>query len=155
MNMKKLLMTLFIIFSLSVLSVSAQVANHVATRQAILAALPEGVTADKASADQVAQAAMELAISMEGEITDNMTQVMVSLGELTREGTFKNAPRFGSRNPPGRLYTKVLNLASSALDVSYNTYYGITVQHIMALTTALRDGQNFLVGAESNAITRK
>jgi len=154
MNMKKLLMTLFIICSLSALSVSAQVANHVATRQAILAALPDGVTADHASTDQIAQAAMELAISMEGEITDNMTQVMVSLGELTREGTFKNAPRFGSRNPPGRLYTKVLNLASSALDVSYNTYYGITVQHIMALTTALRDGQNFLVGAESNAITR-
>ncbi len=155
MNIKKLLLTLFTVCSLSVLSVSAQIANDVATRQAIIAALPEGVTADNASADQIAQAAMELAISMEGEITDNMTQVMVSLGELTREGTFKSAPRFGNRNPPGRLYTKVLNLASSALDVSYNTYYGITVQHIMSLTTALRDGQNFLVGAESNAITRK
>ncbi|MDC1528730.1 hypothetical protein N8600_06715 [Gammaproteobacteria bacterium] len=155
MNIKKLLLTLLIICSMSALSVSAQVANDRATWQAIIEALPEGVTSATASADQIAQAAMELAIGMDGEITDNMTQVMVSLGELTREGTFKSAPRFGSKNPPGRLYTKVLNLASSALDVSYNTYYGITVQHIMALTTALRDGQNFLVGAESNAITRK
>ncbi len=155
MNIKLLLLSLGLVFSLSVFSVSAQVANDVATRQAIIEALPAGLTSDNATADQIAQAAMELAISMEGEITDNMTQVMVSLGELTRVGTFKNAPRFGSKNPPARLYTKVLNLASSALDVSYNSYYGITVQHIMSLTTALRDGQNFLVGAESNAITRK
>jgi hypothetical protein len=80
--------------------------------------------------------------------------VMVSLGELTRAGTFKSAPRFGDKNPPGRFYTKVLNVASSNLDVASRTYYGTTVQYIIGLTAALRDGQNFLNGAKSNAITR-
>jgi hypothetical protein len=87
------------------------------------------------------------------ELQENVTQVMVSLGELTSARRFENAPRFGNKTPTGRFYTRVLNLASSALDVTYTTYHGLTVQHIIGLTAAMRDGQNFLNGAESNAIT--
>ena len=145
----------FLFLSMMVLGANAQVANDEATRQAILEALPEGVTAETATADEVAQAALDLVFSMEGERTTNLTQVMVSLEELTREGVFAGAPRFGTKNPPNRLYTRVLSLASSALDVTYTTYYGVTVQHIMELTAAMREGQNFVNGAQSNAITRR
>ena len=137
---------------------NAQVANDQTTQAAILQALPEGRTPDDATADEIAEAALNVALNMEGTTIDdlqvNVTQVMISLGELTREGTFRNAPRFGNRNPTGRLYTLVLNLASSALDVTYTTYHGVTVQHIIGLTAAMREGQNFLNGAQSNAITR-
>ena len=133
----------------------AQVANDSATQQAILAALPAEVSPAQATADQLGQAATTLAFGMEGDLEANMTQVMVSLGELTRAGTFDNAPRFGDKNPPGRFYTKVLNAASSNPDVSSSTYYGLTVQDIMRLTAALREGMNFLNDAKSNAITRK
>jgi hypothetical protein len=147
--------TLILVLALTGFSANAQVANDVATQNAILAALPEGVTPEKATADEIAQAATELAFSMEGNIEANLTQVMVSLGELTRAGKFKNAPRFGDNNPPGRLYLKVLNLASSNLDVASSTYYGLTVQDMTRLTAAMREGMNFLNGAKSNAITRK
>lgn len=142
----------------------AQTANDEATQNAILEALPADLTAETATADQIAQAALEVAFGVakggEGKLTQeqmeaNLTQVMVSLGELTRAGKFKNAPRFGDKNPEGRLYTKVLNVASSNLDVASSTYYGTTVQYIMGLTAAMREGQNFLNGAKSNAITRK
>ena len=145
----------FLFLSLIVFSAHAQVANDTATQQAIIQALPEGVSAEFATADEIAQSALDLVFSMEGNRQANMTQVMVSLGELTRSGIFKNAPRFGDKNPPGRFYTRVLNLASSALDVTYTTYHGVTVQHIMELTAGMREGQNFLNGAKSNAITRK
>jgi hypothetical protein len=145
----------FLFLSLMVFSAHAQVANDTATQQGIIQALPEGVPAEAATADEIAQSALELVFSMEGNRQANMTQVMVSLGELTRSGTFKNAPRFGDKNPPGRFYTRVLNLASSALDVTYTTYHGVTVQHIMELTAGMREGQNFLNGAKSNSITRK
>jgi len=131
----------------------AQIGNHEATRAAIIQALPEA--AETASADQIAQAATTLAFAMEGNLEANLTQVMVSLGELTREGHFKNAPRFGDKNPPGRFYTKVLNMASSNPDVASTTYYGLTVQDIIRLTAAVREGSNFLNGAKSKAITRK
>jgi hypothetical protein len=39
--------------------------------------------------------------------------------------------------------------------VTYTTYHGVTVQHIMELTAGMREGQNFLNGAKSDAITRK
>src|SRR5688500_1258317 len=120
--------TLLLVLALIGLGANAQVANDVTTQNAILAALPEGLTPDKASADEIAQAATDLAFGMEGDIEANLKQVMVSLGELTRAGTFKNAPRFGDHNPPGRFYLKVLNLASSNLDVASSTYYGLTVQ---------------------------
>ena len=145
----------FLFLSLIVFSANAQVANDTATQQAIIQALPEGVTAESATADEIAQSALDFVFSMEGNRQSNMTQVMVSLGELTRSGTFKNAPRFGDKNPPGRFYNRVLNLASSALDVTYTTYHGVTVQHIMELTAGMREGQNFLNGAKSDAITRK
>jgi hypothetical protein len=145
----------FLFLSLIVFSANAQVANDTATQQAIIQALPEGVTAESATADEIAQSALDFVFSMEGNRQANMTQVMVSLGELTRSGTFKNAPRFGDKNPPGRFYNRVLNLASSALDVTYTTYHGVTVQHIMELTAGMREGQNFLNGAKSDAITRK
>lgn len=143
---------------------SAQVANDEATRNAILAALPEGVTAETATADQIAQAAVYLAFEVDSnmkspltqeEMHVNLTQIMVSLGELTKEGRFKNAPRFGANSPPERFYLKVLNVASSNLDVASTTYYGTTVQFIIGLTAAMREGQNFLNGAKGNAITRK
>jgi DNA polymerase/3'-5' exonuclease PolX len=92
---------------------------------------------------------------MEGNLEANLTQVMVALGELTRAGKFQNAPRFGDSYPPGRFYTKVLNMASSNPDVSSSTYHALTVQDIMRLTAAMREGMNFLNGAKSNAITRK
>lgn len=143
------------------LNAQAQVANDRATRQAIISALPAGVTAKTATADQIAQACIDLVFSLEVEVgvkgdrDTKVTQIMVSLEELTREGTFENAPRFGHRNPPGRFYDRMLSLASSALDVTYTTYHGVTVQHIMALTAAMRKGQNFVNGAQSQAITRK
>ena len=134
---------------------NAQIANDVATQNAIIAALPAGVPPEQAAADQIAQAAINLAFNREGNLEANLTQVMVSLGELTRAGRFRNAPRFGDKNPPGRYYTRVLNMASSNIDVASSTYYGLTVQDIIRLTAALRDGMNFLNGATSNAITRK
>ena len=153
--MRIALMLVMFISGLTAVNVSAQVANDQKTHQAILQALPAGVTADTATADQIAQASIELVFSMDGDRDTNVTQVMVSLEELTRQGVFKAAPRFGHRNPPERFYTRMLSLASSALDVTYTTYHGVTVQHIMALTAAMRKGQNFVNGAESLGITRK
>ena len=142
-------------FSLLSFQSMAQVANDAAIQQAILQALPEGMSPESASADEIALAAIEVSFAMEGDRYTNLTQVMVSLGELEEAGTFKSAPRFGSKTPTGRLYTRVLNLASSALDVTYETYHGVTVQHIIALTAAMWDGINFLNDAQSDAITRK
>ena len=153
MNISTILITLCL--SVLCMSATAQQTNHGPTRQAILNALPDGISAVQATSDQLAGAALETAFRLPGDRDANMTQVMVSLGEMTREGRFQSAPRYGVNNPPNRFYNRVLNLASSALDVSYTTYYGVTVQHIMALTAALREGQNFLNGAKSNAITRK
>lgn len=130
-------------------------ANDTATQQALIAALPKGVTAETATPDQIAQAAIELAFGMEGDVETNVMQVTVALGELTRAGKFKNAPRIGDKNPPGRFYTKVMNLASSNLDVSSSTYYALTVQDMTRLSAAVRRGQNFLNGALANPITRK
>jgi hypothetical protein len=130
-------------------------ANDVATQHAILEALPEGVTADTATSDQIAQAAIDTAFGMDGDVEANVMQVTVALGELNRAGKFKNAPRIGDMNPPGRFYTKVMNLASSNLDVSSSTYYALTVQDMTRLSAAVRKGQNFLNGATSNPLTRK
>jgi trans-aconitate methyltransferase len=153
--MKPFTTTLLLILSLSGINAQAQVANDVTTQNAIIAALPKGVTPDKASADEIAQAATTLAFNMKGSLEANVTQVMVSLGELSRAGKFKNTPRFGENTPTGRFYTKVLNMASSNVDVSSKTYYSLTVQDIMRLTAAAHEGMNFLNGAKSNAITRK
>ena len=136
-------------------NIAAQVANDEGVQQAILQALPEHRTAQTATADEIALAAIEVTFSMEGDRFENLTQVMVSLGELEHAGTFTNAPRFGTKTPTGRLYSRVLSLASSALDVTYETYHGVTVQHIIPLTAAMWDGINFLNDAQSNAITRK
>jgi hypothetical protein len=145
-------------------TVAAQKANDAATQNAILQALPAGVSAAQATADQIAQAAIEVAFNMgrQGEANlpqkqqeANLTQVMLSLEELTRAGKFPNAPRFGEKNPPGRFYTRVLNIASSNLDVASDTYYGTTVQYIIGLTAAMREGQNRANGAAANAITAK
>ena len=155
MTMNKLGTTLLLALSLVSAGVQAQVANDTATQKAILAALPKGVTAAQATSDQIAQAAADLAFSKEGNLEANVTQVMVSLGELMQAGTFKAAPRFGDKNPTGRFYLKVMNIASSNLDVSSSTYYGLTVQDMTRLAAAARAGQNFLNGAKSNAITRK
>ncbi|MDR0780246.1 MAG: hypothetical protein LBF16_06075 [Pseudomonadales bacterium] len=135
----------------------AQTANDAATQNAILAALPPGVTATSASVDQIAQAAIVVAFggALQGELEANVTQVTVALGELTRAGQFPKAPRFGDNNPPGRFYIKVMNLASSNLDVSSSTYYSLTVQDMTRLAAAVHEGMNFLNGAKSNAITRK
>ena len=130
-------------------------ANDTATQQALLDALPEGVSAETATSDQIAQAAIEVAFGKEGDVEANVTQVTVALGELTQAGKFKNAPRIGDMNPPGRFYTKVMNLASSNLDVSSSTYYALTVQDMTRLSAAVRRGQNFLNGATANPITRK
>lgn len=153
--MKTFCTAVLLIASFACLGAKAQVADDAATQQAILGALPAGVSAATASADVIAQAATTLAFGMEGDLEANLTQVMVSLGELTRAGTFTAAPRFGDQNPPGRFYTKVLNMASSNLDVSSTTYHSLTVQDIIRLTAALRAGQNFLNDAKSNAITRQ
>lgn len=135
------------------------------TRSAILARLPDGVSAATATADQVGQAALELALGVNGageeskltqaEMQDNLTRVMRVLVDMTREGMFRNAPRFGEDNPPGRFYLRVLNVASSNLDVASSTYYGTTTQYIIGLTAAMREGQNLANNASSNAITRK
>jgi hypothetical protein len=154
--MKSICRTLMLALSFAAFSVQAQKADDVATQNAILAALPKGVTADKATADEIAQAALDLAFSADkAKLEASVTQVMVSLGELTRAGKFTNAPRFGEMNPTGRFYTKIMNLASSNLDVSSSTYYGLTVQDMTRLSAAGHEGMNFLNGAKSNAITRK
>ena len=147
--------TVILVLSLIGFSANAQVANDTSIQNAIIAALPEGVTPEKATSDEIAQAATTLAFSMEGNLEANVTQVMVALGELAKAGQFLNAPRFGDKNPTGRFYLKVLNLASSNLDVSSSTYYGLTVQDMTRLAAAARAGMNFLNGAKSNAITRK
>jgi hypothetical protein len=125
--------TLILLFSLAApfvaMGAHAQVANDTKTQNALLAALPQGVTADTATPDQIAQAAIELAFGMEGDLEANVAQVTVALG--------------------------VMNLASSNLDVSSSTYYALTVQDMTRLSAAVRRGQNFLQGATSNAITRK
>ncbi len=147
---------LLALLALSAFNATAQVANDTATQNAILAALPEGVTPETATADQIAQAATDHAFSVAKENFEaNVTQTMVALGELAQAGRFKNAPRFGTNSPTGRFYTKVLNLASSNLDVSSSTYYSLTVQDMTRLAAAARAGTNFLNGATSNAITRK
>lgn len=154
-KMKLACASLFLVLSLFGFSANAQMANATAVQNAIIAALPGGVTPESATADDLAQAATDLAFSMDGTIEANLTQVMLSLGEMTRAGKFPNAPRFGDNNPPGRFYTKVLNMASSNPDVASSTYYALTVQDIMRLTAAMREGMNILNGAKSNAITRK
>jgi len=130
------------------LRVQAQVANDSATQSAILAALPEGLAAENASAYEIGYAAKTVAFAREGDLEANRRQVRVSLGELTQAGTFKSAPRSGEDNPTGYFYKIVLNVASS-------NYHNLNTQDIIRLTAALRDGQNFLNGAKSNAITRK
>jgi len=155
LSMKLSFASLLLLLSLIGFSANAQVANDTAVQNAIIAGLPEGVTRESATADQLAQAATDLAFRMEGTIETNLTQVMVSLEEMTRAGKFPAAPRFGESNPPGRFYTKVLNMASSNPDVASSTYYALTVQDIMRLTAAMREGMNFVNGAKSNAITRK
>lgn len=146
-----------LMLSLTAVAAHAQKANDVATHNAILAALPKGVTAETATSDELAQAATDFAFgsSTKETLEATVTQATVALGEMTRAGKFKNAPRFGEKNPPGRFYTKVINLASSNLDVSSSTYYALTVQDMTRLAAAVRAGQNFLNDAKSNAITRK
>lgn len=147
---------LLLALSLTTLTAHAQKADDVATQNAIIAALPKGVTADKANTDEIAQAAIDLAFRANKEkLETTVAQVMVSLGELTKAGKFPNAPRFGENNPAGRFYIKVMNLASSNLDVSSSTYYGLTVQDMTRLSAAAHEGMNFLNGAKSKAITRK
>jgi ankyrin repeat protein len=131
------------------------VAKDITAQEALIATLPVGVTPEKATADEVAQAATTLAFNMPGKLEDNLTQMMVAVGVLTREGRFRSAPRFGVNNPPERFYTKVLNMASSNPDVSSKPYYSLTVQDITRLTAAAREGMNIVNGARSNAITRK
>ena len=155
----------FLLFSLSAVFASAQSVTDTATRDAILARLPQGVTAATATADEIGQAALELALGVnsageeadltQAEMQDNLTRVMRTLVEMTRAGMFENAPRYGEDNPPGRFYLRVLNVASSNLDVASSTYYGTTTQYIIGLTAAMREGQNLANGATSNAITRK
>lgn len=144
-----------LLFMLGSPMLQAQEANNSAVQNAILAALPAGMSADTATADALGQAAADLSFRMEGDLEANIRQVMVALGEMTRAGRFPNATRFGENNPPGRFYLKLLNLASSNPDVSSTTYYSLTVQDIMRITAAAREGMNFLNGAKSNAITRK
>lgn len=153
--MKLLSASLTLILSLAAFSASAQTANDTKTQNAILAALPKGVTAETATSDQLAQAATDVAFNMEGNLEANVTQTMVSLGEMTKAGKFPNTSRFGDNSPTGRFYIKVMNLASSNLDVSSSTYYGLTVQDMTRLSAAVRTGSNFLNGAKSNPITRK
>jgi hypothetical protein len=153
--MKSLRTLLLLFLSLTGLDSQAQVANDVGVQNAIIAALPAGLQPESASADDIAQAATTLAFTMDGDLESNLTQVTVSLGELTRARRFPRAPRFGEGNPVGRLYLKVLNLASSNPDVSSSTYYALTVQDMTRLAAAVREGQNFLNGAKSAAITRK
>jgi hypothetical protein len=146
---------LLLVLSLAGLGSQAQVANDVGTQSAIIASLPAGLRPETASADEIAQAATTLAFTMDGNLETNLTQVTVALGELTRAGRFPKAPRFGDGNPNGRMYIKVMNLASSNPDVSSSTYYSLTVQDMTRLAAAVREGMNFLNGARSDAITRK
>src|SRR5690606_27685587 len=85
-----------LVLSLFLFAIGAQAqrANDVATQNAILAALPKGVSAESATVDQIAQAAIDVAFGMEGNLEANVTQVTIALGEMTRAGKFQAAPRF-------------------------------------------------------------
>jgi hypothetical protein len=48
-----------------------------------------------------------------------------------------------------------MNMASSNLDVSSKTYYGLSTLDQTRIAAAARAGQNTLNGAHSDAITRK
>jgi hypothetical protein len=153
-----------LLLSLCSLGALAQLSDN-EIRVAIIERLPDGITAETATADQVGQAALELALGVNGkgeeadltqaEMQGNLTRVMKTLVEMTREGMFANAPRYGDDNPPGRLYLRVLNVASSNLDVASDTYFGTTNQYIIGLAAAMREGQNLANNATANAITRK
>lgn len=125
------------------------------TPEAITALLPSVVTASTASVDQIAQAATTLAFNAKGNLETNITRTMVVLGEMTREGKFPKAPRYGEGAPTARFYLKVMNMASSNLDVSSKTYYGLSTLDLTRVAAAARAGQNVLNGAHSDAITRK
>ena len=58
-------------------------------------------------------------------------------------------------DPTARFYLKVMNMASSNLDVSSKTYYGLSTLDLTRIAAAARAGQNTLNGATSEAITRK
>lgn len=123
--------------------VYAQTANDESTQNAIIAAIPDGLAPETASADDIALAARTVAFNMEGDLNTNLTQVMVSLGELTREGVFTSAPRSGNKSPTLRFYNSVLNLTSS-------TNMGVTPQYITGTTDALVKGMNFLNAADNS-----
>jgi ankyrin repeat protein len=125
------------------------------TADAIAALLPSGVTVGTATADQIAQAAATLAFNAKGNLESNIAQTMVVLGEMTRQGKIPNAPRYGDGTSTGRFYLKVMNMASSNLDVSSKTYYGLSTLDLTRIAAAARAGQNALNGARSDAITRK
>jgi ankyrin repeat protein len=125
------------------------------TADAITALLQSDANASTATADQIAQAAATLAFNAKGNLERNITQTMVVLGEMAREGKFPNAPRYGDNTPAGRFYLKVMNMASSNLDVSSKTYYGLSTLDQTRIAAAARAGQNTLNGAQSDAITRK
>ena len=79
MNLRCL--SFIVVLALAAFNANALVANDVATQNAILAALPEGVSPENATADEIAQAATNLAFGKkEGKLEDNLAQVMVSLG---------------------------------------------------------------------------
>jgi len=154
----------FLLSTMVAVGATAQLSDS-EIRSAILGRLPAGISAETATADQVGQAALELALGVNGEgeknrltqaeMQKNLTRVMKVLVEMTREGMFSNAPRYGDDNPPGRLYLRVLNVASSNLDVASDTYFGTTNQYIIGLTAAMREGQNLANNATTSAITRK
>ena len=125
------------------------------TADAITALLQSDATAGTATADQIAQVAATLAFNAKGDLESNITQTMVVLGEMAREGKFPNALRYGDNTPAGRFYLKVINMASSNLDVSSKTYYGLSPLDLTRIAAAARAGQNTLNGAQSDAITRK
>jgi ankyrin repeat protein len=134
---------------------SKVVVGDAVTADAIIALLPSDVTVNTATGDQIAQAAVTLAFNMKGNLESNISQTMVVLGEMTREGKAQAAPRYGDNTPAGRFYLKVMNMASSNLDVSSKTYYGLSTLDLTRIAAAARAGQNALNGARSDAITRK
>ncbi len=141
---KRIQTVFFLLLAFTAFAATAQIANDSNTQDAILAAIPNDLTSANASADDIATAARTVAFTMEGELNSNLTQVMVSLGELTRQGVFESAPRSGRLSPTLRFYNSVLNLSSA-------TNAGVTPQYITGVTQAMTDGMNFLNGAEISA----
>lgn len=123
------------------MNANAQVLNDEAIQDKIIQALPPNISAKQANVDEIARAARTVVFGMEGELLKNVSQVMISLGELSQANTFSPAT-FEQGSPTERFYNSMINLASLR-------YEGLTTLDITPLSKAMIEGMDYLNNAES------